>query len=102
VGVGGEWGDSVLLAMEWAKGNHNRGLIASIPQLGGPGGLLLANVAVLAFSASMSTEEFLAWGWRVPFFFSIVMVAIGLWIRPTSRRRSSGLMRWPSVFNAWR
>src|SRR3954465_2519568 len=53
VGVGGEWGGSVLLAMEWAKGNHNRGLIASFPQLGGPGGLLLANVAVLVFSASM-------------------------------------------------
>ena len=81
VGVGGEWGGSVLLAMEWAKGNHNRGLIASIPQLGGPGGLLLANVAVLAFSASMSTEAFLAWGWRVPFFLSIVMMAVGLWIR---------------------
>jgi metabolite-proton symporter len=92
VGVGGEWGGSVLLAMEWAKGNHNRGLIASIPQLGGPGGLLLANLAVLAFSASMSTEAFLAWGWRVPFFLSIVMVAVGLWIRlgivetPTFRR----------------
>jgi MFS family permease len=65
VGVGGEWGGSVLLAMEWAKGNHNRGLIASIPQLGGPGGLLLANGTVLA---SMSTEAFLARGWRVPFF----------------------------------
>src|ERR671939_1639769 len=54
VGAGGEWGGSVLMAMEWAKGNKNRGLIASFPQLGGPGGLLLANVAVLVFSASMS------------------------------------------------
>jgi len=81
VGVGGEWGGSVLLSMEWARTNKNRGLVAAFPQLGGPGGLFLANLAVLAFSASMSSEQFLAWGWRVPFFLSIVMVAIGLWIR---------------------
>ncbi len=81
VGVGGEWGGSVLLAMEWAKTNKHRGFIAAWPQLGGPAGLFLANLAVLAFSASMSGEAFLAWGWRVPFFLSIVMVAIGLYIR---------------------
>src|ERR1051325_10623551 len=51
VGVGGEWGGSVLLAMEWAKSNHNRGLVASWPQFGVPAGLFLANAAVLAFSA---------------------------------------------------
>jgi len=81
IGVGGEWGGSVLLAMEWAKTNKNRGLITSFPQLGGPGGLLLANIAVLVFSGSMSNQAFLAWGWRIPFFLSLVMVAIGLWIR---------------------
>jgi len=80
VGVGGEWGGSVLLAMEWAKTNHHRGFIASWPQFGVPAGLFLANLAVLAFSA-MSGDKFLVWGWRIPFFLSIVLVAIGLYIR---------------------
>jgi MFS family permease len=80
VGVGGEWGGSVLLSMEWAKSNAHRGFVASWPQLGGPGGLFLANLAVLAFSA-ISGDQFLTWGWRVPFFLSIIMVAIGLYIR---------------------
>src|ERR1700693_5202593 len=51
IGVGGEWGGSVLLSMEWARTNANRGFIASWPQFGAPCGLFLANVAVLAFSA---------------------------------------------------
>jgi len=81
VGVGGEWGGSVLLSMEWARTNKHRGFIVSWPQMGGPAGLFLANLAVLGFSASMSNEQFLAWGWRVPFLLSIVMVGIGLYIR---------------------
>ncbi len=80
IGVGGEWGGSVLLAMEWSKGNHNRGMIASWPQFGAPAGLFLANGAVLLFSW-LSGDQFLVWGWRVPFLISIVMVGIGLWIR---------------------
>jgi metabolite-proton symporter len=80
VGVGGEWGGSVLLSMEWARSNHNRGFIASWPQFGVPCGLFLANLAVLAFS-QMSGEQFLSWGWRVPFFLSLILVVIGLWIR---------------------
>ena len=80
VGVGGEWGGSVLLAMEWARTNRHRGFITSWPQLGGPAGLLLANLAVLVFSA-ISGDQFLVWGWRIPFLFSIVMVGIGLYIR---------------------
>ena len=80
VGVGGEWGGSVLLAMEWARTNQHRGFIASWPQLGGPAGLLLANLAVLVFSA-ISGDQFLVWGWRIPFLFSIVMVGVGLYIR---------------------
>jgi MFS family permease len=80
VGVGGEWGGSVLLAMEWARTNRHRGVIASWPQLGGPAGLLLANLAVLVFSA-ISGDQFLVWGWRIPFLFSIVMVGVGLYIR---------------------
>jgi metabolite-proton symporter len=80
VGVGGEWGGSVLMSMEWARSNHSRGLVASWPQFGVPCGLFLANLAVLSFSA-MSGEQFLTWGWRVPFLLSIVLVGVGLWIR---------------------
>src|SRR4051794_19581552 len=80
IGVGGEWGGSVLLAMEWARQDRHRGFVASWPQFGVPAGLFLANLAVLAFSA-LSGEQFLTWGWRVPFFLSILLVAVGLWIR---------------------
>ena len=80
VGVGGEWGGSVLLSMEWARTNTHRGFIASWPQFGVPCGLFLANLAVLAFS-EMSGDQFLTWGWRIPFFLSIVLVGIGLYIR---------------------
>jgi len=80
VGVGGEWGGSVLLSMEWARTNSHRGFITSWPQLGGPAGLLLANVAVLAFSR-ISGDQFLVWGWRIPFMLSIIMVGVGLYIR---------------------
>src|SRR3982751_5304411 len=80
VGVGGEWGGSVLMSMEWARGNHSRGLIASWPQFGVPCGLFLANLAVLAFS-QMSGEQFLSWGWRIPFAVSLILVGVGLYIR---------------------
>jgi len=80
IGVGGEWGGSVLLSMEWARTSKNHGLIAAWPQFGGPAGFFLANLAILAFS-QMSGDQFLSWGWRVPFWLSIVMVGIGLWIR---------------------
>jgi MFS family permease len=80
IGVGGEWGGSVLLSMEWAQSNSHRGFIASWPQFGVPAGLFLSNLAVLAVSA-VSGEQFLTWGWRVPFLFSIVLIAVGLYIR---------------------
>lgn len=80
VGVGGEWGGSVLMSMEWARNDRSRGLIASWPQFGVPCGLFLANLAVLAFS-QMSGDQFLAWGWRVPFALSIILVGVGLYIR---------------------
>jgi MFS family permease len=80
IGVGGEWGGSVVLALEWARTNKNRGLIASWPQLGAPAGTCLAYVAVLAFSW-LSDDQFLIWGWRIPFLLSIGMVGIGLWMR---------------------
>lgn len=80
VGVGGEWGGSVLMSMEWARNDRSRGLIASWPQFGVPCGLFLANLAVLAFS-QMSGEQFLAWGWRIPFALSLILVGVGLYIR---------------------
>jgi MFS family permease len=80
IGVGGEWGGSVLLSMEWAQSNQHRGFIASWPQFGVPAGLFLANLAVLAAS-SASGDQFLTWGWRIPFLFSIVLIAVGLYIR---------------------
>ena len=80
IGVGGEWGGSVLLAMEWSRTHGQRGLVASWPQFGVPAGLFLANVAVLGFSA-WSGDQFLVWGWRIPFALSIILVGIGLWIR---------------------
>src|SRR5271165_6874741 len=80
IGVGGEWGGSVLLAMEWSRTHGQRGLVASWPQFGVPAGLFLANLAVLGFSA-WSGDQFLVWGWRLPFALSIVLVAVGLWIR---------------------
>jgi MFS family permease len=80
IGVGGEWGGSVLLSMEWAQSNSHRGFIASWPQFGVPAGLFLANLAVLGASAA-SGDRFLIWGWRIPFLFSIVLIAVGLYIR---------------------
>jgi metabolite-proton symporter len=80
IGVGGEWGGSVLLAMEWSRTHGQRGLVASWPQFGVPCGLFLANLAVLVAS-QLSGDQFLTWGWRVPFALSIILVGVGLWIR---------------------
>ncbi|HEU0156029.1 MAG TPA: MFS transporter [Stellaceae bacterium] len=80
LGIGGEWGGATLMAMEWARTDHHRGFITSWPQWGGPAGLFFANIAVLIFSA-VSGDQFLTWGWRVPFWLSIVMVGIGMYIR---------------------
>ena len=80
IGVGGEWGGSVLLAMEWARTDKNRGFLSAWPQFGAPAGLFLANCAVLFFSW-LSGDQFTVWGWRIPFFLSAVMVVVGLWIR---------------------
>jgi MFS family permease len=79
IGVGGEWGGSVLLSMEWGS-QGRRGFVASWPQFGVPAGLLLANLAVLLFSL-MSGADFINWGWRAPFVLSLLLVFIGLWIR---------------------
>jgi MFS family permease len=68
------------MSMEWARSNHNRGFIASWPQFGVPSGLFLANLAVLAFS-QMSGDQFLSWGLRITFLLSLILVAVGLYIR---------------------
>ena len=80
IGVGGEWGGSVLFAMEWARTNKHRGFITSWPQFGGPAGLFLANMAVL-IGSWIAGDQFFTWGWRIPFWLSIIMVGIGLYIR---------------------
>jgi MFS family permease len=80
IGVGGEWGGSVLFAMEWARTSKHRGFITSWPQWGGPAGLFLANMAVL-IGSWIAGDQFFAWGWRIAFWLSIIMVGIGLYIR---------------------
>jgi MFS family permease len=80
IGVGGEWGGSILLSMEWSRTRNQRGLVAAWPQFGVPCGLLLSTLAVIVFS-SWAGADFITWGWRIPFALSIVLVGIGLWIR---------------------
>ncbi|GAA2867775.1 MFS transporter [Pseudonocardia halophobica] len=79
VAVGGEWGGSVLLAMEWGHAKQ-RGFMASWPQLGVPLGLLLSTGLVQLMS-STTGPAFLTWGWRVPFLVSVVLVGVGLYVR---------------------
>lgn len=80
IGVGGEWGGSVLLSMEWGH-RSKRGFIASWAQFGVPVGLVLSVGALNFFNAIAGTQGFLNWGWRVPFLLSIVLFAVGLYIR---------------------
>lgn len=79
-GVGGEWGGSVLLSMEYSD-NRRRGYWSSWPQTGVPLGLALASIAVLVFNAAFPGSSFLAIGWRIPFLFSALLVLVGLFIR---------------------
>ena len=76
---GGEWGGAVLMVIEYAPENR-RGFWGSIPQAAVPFGFLLAT-AVLSFSISISGDQFLVWGWRIPFILSILPVLVGLYIR---------------------
>ncbi len=78
-GVGGEWGGAALMAVEHAPSGR-RGFYGSWPQLGIPAGLLLSTAAFSAVSA-LPDEQFLGWGWRIPFLLSIVLVGVGLFIR---------------------
>lgn len=78
--VGGEWGGAVLLAAEHGDARR-RGYWASWPQAGVPLGLILAAGVLASVSARQSDAEFVAWGWRVPFLLSAVLVIVGWWIR---------------------
>jgi len=80
IGVGGEWGGSVLLAGEWTDPKR-RGFSTSWAQFGAPAGMLLANGALALMTLWTTNEQFLEWGWRVPFLLSFVLIFIGLYIR---------------------
>jgi metabolite-proton symporter len=82
LGLGGEWGGAVLMTLE-SGDPKRRGLNASWPQVGVPIGLLLANGVLSLMGAVTSDSAFQAWGWRVPFLLSGVLVLVGLWIRLT-------------------
>jgi metabolite-proton symporter len=79
IGVGGEWGGSVLLSMEWGS-QDRRGFWASWPQIGVPVGLILSTGMIKLFG-HVAGDSFGTWGWRVPFALSLVLVAIGLYVR---------------------
>ncbi|MDV3126045.1 MHS family MFS transporter [Mycobacterium sp. 21AC1] len=79
--LGGEWSGSVLLAVEQNPGGQRKGFFGSIPQVGDPLGLLLANGAFAIVQVSVDKEAFMSWGWRVPFLSGLVIVAVGLWLR---------------------
>ncbi|GAA1388257.1 MFS transporter [Luteococcus peritonei] len=80
IGLGGEIGGAVLVAVEHAPGAR-RGFAASFANLGGPAGSFLAAFVMGVFSRSLSPEQFLAWGWRIPFLLSIVLLAVGMLVR---------------------
>ena len=78
--VGGQWGGAMLLVTESAPADK-RGWYGAYAQAGAPMGVILANLAFISVSASMSDEAFLAWGWRLPFIASILLIAISLYIQ---------------------
>ncbi|MGI5282254.1 MFS transporter [Nonomuraea polychroma] len=83
IAVGGEWGGAVLMSAEHATGHatDRRGLWASFTNAGAPFGMVLSTGALSGTAAIVGNEAFLAWGWRVPFLISIVLLAIGLFVR---------------------
>jgi len=80
IALGGEWGGAILLATEYAP-KGVRGLYGSIPQLGVPIGLVLGTFSLSIISHLTTEEQFMAWGWRIPFLASILLVSLALWIR---------------------
>jgi MFS transporter, MHS family, shikimate and dehydroshikimate transport protein len=80
IGVGGEWGGAVLMSVEHAP-KGRRGFFGSWPQMGVPAGLFLSTVVFLIVQQTTSDAAFLSWGWRIPFLLSVVLIAIGLFVR---------------------
>ena len=81
-GVGGEWGGAALMAVEHAP-DHRRGFYGAWPQVGVPAGIVLGTGTYALLSATLTDEQFRAWGWRVPFLASALLIALGMWIRLT-------------------
>ncbi|MFJ7511866.1 MFS transporter [Peribacillus simplex] len=79
LGIGGEWGGALLLAVEYAPA-EKRGLFGAIPQMGVTIGMLLGTIA-LSIMTQLPESAFMTWGWRLPFIFSALLVFFGLWIR---------------------
>lgn len=79
-GLGGEWGGAALLAVEHAPAGW-RARYGMFPQLGAPVGFVAANGLFLLLGLALTPEQFVAWGWRLPFVASIVLIALGLWVR---------------------
>ena len=77
--IGGQWGGAMLMVVENAPA-HRRGFYGSFVQAGAPTGVVLANLAFLAVSALTTDQEFLTWAWRLPFFLSILLVGLGLYV----------------------
>lgn len=78
--AGGEWGGAALIAVEHAP-VLRRGYFGAFPQLGVPLGMMLATIMMLTLTAAMSPEQFEAWGWRIPFVSSLVLILVGFFIR---------------------
>lgn len=80
IAIGGQWGGAMLLVTESAPSNE-RGYYGAFAQAGAPVGVILANLAFIITSASVSDESFLAWGWRIPFLASALLIAISMYIQ---------------------
>jgi metabolite-proton symporter len=78
--IGGQWGGAALLATEYAP-EGKRGFYGSFAQIGVPVGLIIGNVVFLVLSGTLSEEAFLAWGWRVPFLLSVVLIGLAMYIQ---------------------
>jgi MFS family permease len=102
--IGGQWSGSVLMAAEWTDPKR-RGFTTSFAQLGAPAGMVLANGAVALMVAFTTNEQFLDWGWRIPFLASVALVITGFYIRSgvhetpvfEELRRSGAIVKAPLV-----
>jgi MFS transporter, MHS family, shikimate and dehydroshikimate transport protein len=79
IGLGGEWGGAVLMVVENCP-THKRGFLGSMVQVGNPVGNLAA-IGMFALVSQLPENDFMTWGWRIPFLISVLLVGVGLWIR---------------------